>query len=190
MWLMLPALEPATGALPVGRFPADLAEVRAAYVDSPDFAASTTRQEIWTHFESATAELRRIVPVAHVWIAGSFLTNKPDPDDIDLVYWCEDRHIDNVSDVRDKQILELFAKNKVRTQTGLRVDTRYGRWHVHPDADRVMTAQHLSYSQTRGYWDDFWLRMRSGSKTDPRVREDALPRRGYLEVILDGVYVV
>jgi hypothetical protein len=187
---MLPDPDSTSGALPVGRFPAELHEVRSAYVDAPAFAASISRQEIWSHFESATAELRRIVPVAYVWIAGSFLTTKLDPDDIDVIYWCEDRHIDAVSDAPDKQILELFAKNQVRAQTGLRVDTRYGRWHVHPDADRVATAQHMSYSQMRGYWDDFWLRSRSGSKTDPHVREDALPRRGYLEVTLDGVYVV
>ena len=187
---MLPAFESATGALPVGRYPTTLAEIQAAYVDAPELAASTTRAEIWSHFESATTELRRIVPVAYVWVAGSFITTKVDPDDIDVVYWCEDRLVDLVSNFRDKQILEFFAKNEVRGRTGLRVDTRYGRWHVHPDADRIPTAQHQSYSQTRGYWDDFWLRSRSGAKTDPRVREDALPRRGYLEVILDGVHVL
>ena len=187
---MLPAIEPATGALPVGRYPTTLGEIRTAYVDAPALSASTTRAEIWTHFESATAELRRIVPVAYVWIAGSFLTSKLDPDDIDVVYWCEDRLVDLVTEVRDKQILDMFAKNNVRAVTSLRVDTRYGRWHVHPDADRIPTARHQSYAQTRGFWDDFWLRSRSGAKTDPRVREDALPRRGYVEVILDGVYVV
>lgn len=187
---MLPALDPATGALPIGRFPAAMSQVRANFVDDPQYAGSSTREEIWTHFESATAELRRIVPVAYVWIAGSFITSKLDPDDIDVVYWCEDRHVDAVSDLGDKHILEMFAKNRVRVTTGLRVDTRYGRWHVHPDADSVTTAMHVSYSQMRGYWDDFWLRARSGSKTAPRVRDDALPRRGYLEVTLDGVHVV
>lgn len=187
---MFPALESATGALPVGRFPATLGEVKSSYVDAPQFAGSTTRSEIWSHFESATSELRRIVPVAYVWIAGSFTTNKLDPDDLDVIYWCEDRLVDLVTDVRDKQILEMFALNSLRNVTGLRVDTRYGRWHVHPDADRVPKAQHESYARSRGYWDDFWLRSRSGAKTDPRVRDDALPRRGYLEVILDGIYVI
>lgn len=187
---MLPAMEPATGWLPVGRYLTDITEVNATYVDAAQFATSTTRAEIWQHFESATAELRRIVPVAYVWIAGSFITNTMDPDDIDVVYWCEDRLVDAVTDLRDKQILEMFSLNSLRATTGLRVDTRYGRWNVHPNADSTPDAKHLAYAQMRGFWDDFWLRARSGAKSDPRVRMDALPRRGYLEVTLDGVHVV
>ena len=187
---MFPAIDAATGTLPVGRFPATLAQVKATYVDAPEFAGSSTRSEIWDDFDDATRVLRDIVPVAYVWIAGSFTTDKLDPDDLDVIYWCEDRLVDLVTDVRDKQILELFAKNQVRHTTGYRLDTRYGRWHVHPEADRMPKAEHMSYAAIRGYWDDFWLRSRSGAKTDPLVRDDALPRRGYLEVMLDGVYVV
>ncbi|WP_349426570.1 hypothetical protein [Microbacterium sp. LWS13-1.2] len=187
---MVPPLDAATGLLPLGRHHVTLDAVRARYVDDPEFAASTTRQEIWDDFEDATTVFRRIVPTAYVWIAGSFVTNKLDPDDLDLIYWCEDRLVDAVSHPGDKLTLQMFATNRVRPTTGYRLDTRYGRWHVDPAAGYGSTPEHQQYAYVRGYWDDFWHRRRSGAKADPPVREDALPRAGYLEVMLDGVNVI
>lgn len=184
---MIPSLDPATGLLPLGRYAATLDEVRAAYVDAPAFAASSSRADIWAEFESATAQLRSIVPTACVWLAGSFMTSKLDPDDIDTIYWCEDRHVAAVSDPTEKMILQLFSTNAVRRVTGLRIDTRYGEWHVYAEAASSTSAEHQSYAMRRGYWDDFWQRRRSGAKTDPPVRTDALPRTGYVEIMLDGL---
>lgn len=187
---MVPPLDPETGVLPLGRHHVTLDAVKARYVDAAEFSTSATRHEIWADFEDATAVFRGIVPTAYVWIAGSFVTNKLDPDDLDLIYWCEDRLVDAVSDPRDKLTLQMFATNQVRATTGYRLDTRYGRWHVHPEAASVLTMEHRQYTANRGYWDDFWHRRRSGAKGDPPTREDALPRAGYLEVMLDGVDVV
>lgn len=187
---MLPPVDAVSGSLPLGRFGAELAEIKATFVDAPEWAGSTTRAAIWNDFESATAGIRSVVPVAWVWVGGSFISNKLDPDDIDVVYWCEDRFVDRVTDPREKYILQLFATNQVRAKTKLRVDTRYCRWHVFPEATQRRTIEHNAYSADRGYWDDLWLRKRSGAKTDPPVRDDALPRRGYAEVMLDGLYVV
>lgn len=184
--LVLPALDEQTGLLPLGRFGASLDEIKSHYVDDPRFAESATRAEIWQHFESATEGIRSVVPVVCVWVGGSFLTDKIDPDDIDLVYWCEDVLVDQVTDPKSRFILEMFAKNQVRSVTGLRVDTRYCRWHVFPEADRAQSAEHQSYVLNRGYWDDFWMRKRSGAKDAVPQRPDALPQRGYFEVALDG----
>ena len=185
---MLPALDEQTGLLPLGRFGATLDEVKAQYVDDPRFAASTTRAEIWQDFESATEGIRSVVPVVCVWVGGSFLTDKLDPDDIDLVYWCEDLLVDQVVDPKGRFILEMFGTNQVRPQTGLRVDTRYCQWHVFPEADRAQTLEHQVYALNRGHWDDFWMRKRSGAKDSIPQRPDALPRRGYFEVTLDGFH--
>lgn len=187
---MLPALDEQSGLLPLGRFGASLEDIKAQYVDAPRFSASTSRREIWQHFESATEGIRSVVPVICVWVGGSFLTDKMDPDDIDLVYWCEDAHVDQVTDPRARMILQLFAGNQVRQETGLRVDTRYCRWHVFAEADRSASVEHLAYAQQRGYWDDFWMRKRSGEKHAQPQRADALPRRGYFEVTLDGFHGV
>ena len=56
-------------------------------------------------------------------MGGSFLTDKIDPDDIDLVYWGEDVLVDQVTDPKDRYILQMFGMNQVRPATGLRVDT-------------------------------------------------------------------
>lgn len=187
---MLPQLDSATGLLPLGRHHVSLASVKSRFVDAPEFVTSASRPVIWEHFESAVGELQRILPVAYVWIAGSFITNKPEPDDLDLVFWCEDRFVHAVSDPKDRMILQVVAQNHLRRTTGLRLDTRIAHWHVHPEAASMRTPEYDAYVSLRGYWDDFWLRRRSGAKTDPPVRNDALPRAGYLEIMLDGVDVI
>jgi hypothetical protein len=188
--MTLPHLNLTTGLLPLGRFGASLHEIQAAFVDDTAFSASSTRPEIWSHFESATTELRRIVPVSYAWIGGSFTTSKMDPDDIDVVYWAEDKKIHAVSDPQDAFVLEMFARNEVRSSTGLRVDSRVCHWHVQPATGVQATFEHNNYVKHRGFWDDFWLRKRVGLKTDPPTRADALPQRGYFEVELDGFDVL
>lgn len=188
--MVLPALDSQSGLLPLGRYPATLESVQEHYVDDPSFSASTTRAEIWQHFLSATEGIRSVVPVVCVWIGGSFLTDKPDPDDIDLVYWCEDTLVDQIRDPRAMLLLQKFAENKVRPETGLRVDTRVCKWHLYPEARLTDTVEHRSYALSRGFWDDFWMRKRSGAKGDPAQLIDALPKRGYFEVSLDGFHVV
>ncbi|WP_442922212.1 DUF6932 family protein [Microbacterium sp. Root553] len=187
---MLPQLDSTTGLLPLGRHHVSLAAVKAQFVDAAMFASSVNRGVIWDNFEDLVAELQRILPVAYVWIAGSFITNKPEPDDLDLVFWCEDRFVQAVSDPRDMMMLQVIAQNQLRQATGLRLDTRIAHWHVHAEAASKRTPAHDAYVSARGYWDDFWLRRRSGAKTDPPVRSDALPRAGYLEIMLDGVDVL
>ncbi|MFZ4841127.1 DUF6932 family protein [Mycetocola saprophilus] len=184
-------LDSQTGLLPVGRYGATLDAIKQSYVDAPQFQTSTTRAEIWQHFESATDGIRSVVPVVCVWIGGSFLTDKMDPDDIDVVYWCQDVLVDRVvADPQAGLLLQIFALNQVRAQTGLRVDTRYCKWHLYSGAHLADSVEHRSYAQSRGFWDDFWMRKRSGTKNDPPQIADALPKRGYFEVTLDGFHGV
>mgnify|MGYP001188826815 CR=1 FL=1 len=184
--MAVPAIDATTGHLDVGRHGATLDELKARFVDAPEYAQSMTRRSIWSDFESATAGLRGRLPVAWVWISGSFISTKLDPDDIDVIYWCEDVNLDSVSDLRDKFMIELFATNALRATFNLRVDSRIGRWHIRPEPGIQDTTEHHNYAKQRGFWDDFWLRRRSGPKGSPAVREDALARRGYVEVFLDG----
>lgn len=59
------------------------AELRALTVEA--FPASTTRDALWQSLDLLVAELRshQLLP-ARLWLDGSFLTEKIDPDDIDL----------------------------------------------------------------------------------------------------------
>lgn len=186
---MLPALNADTGLLPLGRFGATLEDVKRDFVDAARYAGSETRSQIWQDFESATQGIRSVLPVVCVWVGGSFLTEKLDPDDIDLVYWCRDSDVQQArSDVQSALMLEMFATNQVRNCTELRVDTRVCHWHLFAEPYLSDTEEHKRYAFERGFWDDFWMRKRSGEKGDPAQLADALPRRGYFEITLDGFH--
>ncbi|ASW99448.1 hypothetical protein CKJ56_04910 [Mycobacterium intracellulare subsp. chimaera] len=180
---MIPPLTNPTGVLPLGRYPATVDEIRQTFVDNK----AARRQEVWDDWNKATALLRSHVPVCAVWLSGSFLTQKDEPDDVDCVYWVEDTEISRARLNRvSAAVIDIFAqKDALRNLVGLRVDTFIVPWHCSPDP-AVATIATASYFQNRGHWDDFWQRMRSGAKGAQAVRADALPRRGYLEVILDG----
>lgn len=183
---VIPTADPSTGYLPLGRYACDLAELEAAFVTDARWASSTSRSSIWAEFMSATDQLRSIVPVCSVWISGSFLTAKIDPDDIDVLYWCEDRHVAGVTNSVDRLMLQKFAMNELRADLGLRIDSRVGEWHARPEPAFLNTPSDRAHILIRGFWDDFWQRVRSGSKGAAPVRLDALPMRGYVEVTLDG----
>lgn len=71
------------GNLPPGRHEASVEDVRAAFVDP--FSASHTRRAIfdwWTELRDALCELGGFE--AH-WLAGSFVSDKEQPNDLDLV---------------------------------------------------------------------------------------------------------
>ncbi|HEX6256050.1 MAG TPA: hypothetical protein VFZ70_09585 [Euzebyales bacterium] len=73
----------ANGNLPPGRHDATVDEVRATFVDP--FVGSHTRRAIfdwWTELRDALRELGAFE--AH-WLAGSFVTDKAQPNDLDLI---------------------------------------------------------------------------------------------------------
>lgn len=183
--LVIPDLT-AQGVLPLGRYSATLREIEESFVRAPRFAESVTRQEIWTHWNQAVIDLRRIVPVCAVWLAGSFLSDVMDPDDMDGLYIVPSREAfaAKVNDPSAAAVLGAFATNRVRAITGMRLDTFVLEWvrSPTPGAHRFLSG---SYFETRGYWDDFWQRIRHGAKGTVND-SDCLPERGYLEVTFDG----
>jgi len=186
--LMIPMADVSTGFLPLGRYSSSLVEVEAQFVADTKWTTSATRAAIWEEFISATEQLRSVLPVCSVWISGSFLTQKLNPDDIDVLYWCENRHISAIPSTRvvDRLMLQKFARNELRSDLGLRIDSRVGEWHARPEPAFLNTPEDRAHIIARGFWDDFWQRARSGAKGAPAVRADAIPRRGYIEVMLDG----
>jgi hypothetical protein len=66
----------------------------------------------------------------------------------------------------------------------VQVDTQLLAWHCQPDPnteDRYLTP----YLERRGQVDDYLQRIRCGTRGSIPARDDALPRRGYVEVIVD-----
>lgn len=57
-----------------------------------DFSTSTRRLEIYNNFKKWMDQLIKVLPPRYVWLDGSYLTQKIDPNDIDLVlfYYPED----------------------------------------------------------------------------------------------------
>lgn len=162
-----------------------MVEVEAHFVTDPVWTPSTTRPTIWADWQQITAQARKIVPIAAAWLGGSFLTDKLDPDDLDVVYLIDSRLLAGVTNPLHRGFLGLLAQGRaLRALRGKRMDTFVITWVPDPDATRVVPGFH-DYIRDRGYWDDLWQRRLSGPKTAPRVPSDALPKRGYLEVILD-----
>lgn len=180
---MIPPLTPGGVGLPVGRFPCDVAEIEAAFVDA--FPGSTRRPLVWEHWLTATELLRSHVGVRYAWLGGSFLTDKPEPDDLDVVYWAEDVDLDAAqANPVSAGVIETFARSGLKAH-GYQLDTFVVAWRSNPEAF-ARGPLDVAYYRSRGYWDDLWVRLRSGPKGAPRVRLDSIPRRGYLEVTLDG----
>lgn len=179
---MIPELDPATGALPCGRFPAELDEVAAAFVNG----LAPKRAELWTEWQDFTAILRRHVHVASVWLGGSFFTAKPDPSDVDSVFWVENTELLAArADLTRARVINFLTTPGWAKANGLRVDAYVVPW-VSNGGVEPRNEEDRIYYRDRGYWDDLWVRLRSGAKGATPTRLDSIPRRGYLEVTLDG----
>lgn len=184
---MIPAIAAGHDVLDLGRYPSTLAEMEDRFVTDPNFASSSTRTGIWQEFIAATELLRRNVPVAAVWIGGSFTTTKLDPSDIDCTYMVDAQHARSIqADAARAGVLAQFSTPNSLQPLGYRVDHYVCIWQDVPNPAIVpRTSVEWDYYRVRGHWDDWWQRRRI-SPVGIYSRDDALPRRGYLEVILDG----
>lgn len=186
---MIPAIQAGSDALDVGRHPATIAEIEARFVTHPDFAGSTTRADIWQEWLVATSYLRAQVPVIAAWIGGSFTTTKLNPGDIDCTYLIDHQEAAlATSDPARAGVLAQFSvPNTIRSALGWRVDHYVCVWRDVPNPGVVpRTAPEWEYYRIRGHWDDWWQRRRMSAAGAVFTRDDTLPRRGYLEVMLDG----
>lgn len=176
----IPGLLAETGALPPGRYNTTLESVQAKFGTSTD-----RRVKLWGDLLVATELIREHVSVCAVWLGGSYFTTKPDPDDIDCVFIVEASAAESAAG-ESADIVGAFASGKtVRRALGLELDTFILPWA--PNASTGLSHPFVrDYYRTRGYWDDLWSKRRSGSKGSDPVKLDSHPRRGYVEVILDG----
>ncbi len=176
----MPVPELVDGHLPMGRWVCTPDEVEAAFV-APD---TGVRAAIWADWLTLKEALTNALgEVAACWMAGSFFSDKAVPGDIDCL-WVVDTQVWATALNSGDPALAGFLLNcagggQVKAVYQLNVDSYVLEWMPTPGPTPPVGAQ--IYHLKRGYWDDLWIRVRNSDQ-----RLDAIPRRGYLEVILDG----
>jgi Family of unknown function (DUF6932) len=169
------------GHLPMGRWVCTLAEAEQAYVP---IDPADPRRQIWDQWIRLTEALRRVaVDVAACWLSGSFFTDKPVPGDLDCLYVIDTARLADVSASGDPArigFVRAVSQSRVKALYGLPVDSYVLEWIPTPGPSPTAVGAQ-NYLELRGYWHDLWVRIRD---SDPRL--DSIPRRGYLEVIIDG----
>ena len=185
--MTIPSFEAATKALPLGRYGCDPSEVEAMFVADPRFANSSTRRQVFDDWLAAKAMIDEISPalVECAWVGGSFVTERLDPDDVDSLFIISKEAFDTLSSNRLRgKLMQFNKKGWLRQKTGLRAETFVMVRHPHAlpwQGDGVRPELQSDFA-LRGAWDDWWLRVRLGSKEDAPILAEAEPVRGYLEV--------
>nr|BFF10438.1 hypothetical protein GCM10025699_17410 [Microbacterium flavescens] len=186
----VPAFEP-SGLLPHGRFACDLDEFERVFVLEPRFVDSTTRRALFGDFRSALELVQAIAPrgVERVWFGGGFTTSKSDPSDIDATFILNAAIHDTLGDEARERLAALLTHGGFK---GLELSVD-GFMLVRTEVANPWTGDGgvrpgaTPYLVKRGAWDDWWSRHRvHGTATEKPKAEDAPPRRGYVEVIIDA----
>lgn len=174
----LPALQ--GNFLPHGRWACTPAEVEAAFVTGhgPERAA------IWQDWLTTLAVLKSLVgTVPAAWLSGSFLSAKPVPGDIDSVFLVDAANLRSAHLALSPQewslVNTLAGGGGAKATLGLNVDSFILEWWPTPTPASSSPQEYYLY---RGYWDDLWVR----AKDPADARLESVPRRGYVEVMIDG----
>lgn len=169
----LPSLQ--SGKIPRGRWVSDLTTIEDTYVTG----RSDYHLELWSEWKQLKDLVKGVLgTLPAAWLSGSFFTDKAQPSDIDCVFILDRRTLWQVTDERHLAFLEIVSKSQVHRVLNLRVDSYIMEWI--PWQGVSAGAELDPILRRRGYWDEFWARMKDD---DPTIA--ALPRRGYLEVLID-----
>jgi hypothetical protein len=130
------------GYLDAGLHPMDLNEIENVFVTP--FPHSSTRKIIMEGFRRHTSDLVDIIKEYIQFLDGSFVSNKNDPGDIDLVCFINGDLIDALSPVDQEKIRELFSGP--RTKSTHHCDAYFCVFYpeTHP--------QYEFYRSKRKYW--------------------------------------
>lgn len=137
--------------LPLGFHPHTLNDLKNLCVDR--FPFSITRPKILTNLESVLAMLNGIGAKMEVWVDGSFLTQKINPDDVDFVARIE------------SQVWRSLSPNQC---SDLRAFNKTDFWATHKVDAFTYIEQDKSYRiRDQGEWDRaYWIRQFGFSRKD------------------------
>ena len=138
------------GLLPEGVHPAEEEDLKARFVTP--FASSAKRQKIYRKFTRYRADVAAIRLCVTQWVDGSFVDGtRLDPDDVDVVNYCESSALNDMDPSVQKRIWLLLngrdsTKTEYDTHTFLEIRFPVG----HPFA--------ASFDAHRKYWRDWFSR--------------------------------
>jgi hypothetical protein len=139
--------------LPFGFHPKPLQELRSLLVDG--FPQSTRRANLWNNLLDLIDKLRSAGIGCKIWLDGSYLTKKIDPDDIDLIVEVGIHVIERVTP-EQHQLLDSIAKLKyhadpMKLHTFVIFTAPFGHIMA-PEADRLRArwVKDFGYSLIKG----------------------------------------
>ncbi len=163
------------GFLPDGVYPCDDTALRTRFVDG--FPDSPTRLGIYEGFIRWRQKAQQMVPAGTQWVNGSYVTTIMDPEDIDVVTFCDASLLDSL-DAETEERIERHLNGQEANQP------RYMTHSILVGVYPPNHAQWVLYEAERKYWLKWWGRyFLKKEKNAPRMAPDGTPK-GFLLMIM------
>ncbi|GAA1834516.1 DUF6932 family protein [Actinomadura chokoriensis] len=194
---IVPGFRP-DGHLPQGRYRVDMAQAYDLLVGHERFATSRTRGPLWDGltsyllmFEGLQERYAELVDgrelISLLWLAGSYVSAKLDPGDIDVTVFTNAEVVDLIKGKPGaKWLMDAFHREKMGEK--YKLDPFQVSYRAVPHAFNVtgMTPLEAGYFRDRGRYDDWWQRLHPSDTVDKQAptMDSCMAARGYLEVTL------
>lgn len=186
----IPPLDPVTGHLPPGRYRTTLGHIRHRFVDHPEFSGSTTREAIWdgllsylVAWEESQEPLGQ--PILHtLWVAGSFISNETDPEDIDVSPVYNEDIVSDLAGTEGIGKVKALIGHRKKLVEKYKVEPFPIPWRSLETTllPTTLLDHEQNYLAKRGGLDDWWQRVRPAGPKAAALAPDVSSARGYLEV--------
>ncbi|MCX4486095.1 hypothetical protein OG890_19410 [Streptomyces anulatus] len=185
------------GFLPPGRYRIDPDEAEHLLVADGRFQASATRAQLWSGLDTYLSRFFDLEErhqgaldgsqlIHALWLGGSYVSSKINPQNIDLTVLIDERAASAIRGLEGTRWLSSAFNRKARLAEFGVSPLRIGyRPVVSVFRAELLAPEDQAYLRERGAWDDWWQRCRLDGvdKSEPTL-ETAAPQRGYLEVTL------
>nr|WP_203834233.1 hypothetical protein [Actinoplanes humidus] len=145
---------------------------------------STAREEIWGEWDSHRSAVGALAgEITRMWVAGSFVSRKAEPSDVDVTYLLRAEAFDRL-DAETLAYLDDLTLRGWCVERGMRVDSYLVRLPENRPVSQMVTSlfTHADAASFRdvGLYDEVWQRVKPiAANGDPGSL-----RRGYVEVLL------
>lgn len=189
---MIPAHDASTKGLPPGRYLTTLDEIEERFVTHDDFAGSSTRVRNWAGlrryldaWDEAEAAVDRRLLIG-VWIAGSFVTSKPDPSDIDITPIYDLAQFKTLNGKPGVGQVKKLLGDRARIRRAFHVEAFPLPWLSTGSSlfpEKLPPTEQVVLLNAGGL-NDWWQRITRVDGRGGPVHAEVYAEKGYLEVIL------